>query len=98
MTSGHENVLDYVIKQAPANDLDQKHIHWHVFKDVDVEAHWIPVKRGSRKFDRVLDSYFVKECDRQMGNGGSQQWIFSWYTSYCMCLVIMCMKAWDYVS
>lgn len=35
-------VLDYVFKRAPSKVFDMKHIHYDVFKDTEVELHWIP--------------------------------------------------------
>lgn len=63
-----ERAIDYVMGIAPTQEFDQKHIHFHVFDDVDVEVHWIPVKRDSPKFDRILGEYFKKESFRQFAN------------------------------
>lgn len=49
-----EWAIDYVMKTVPTREFDQKHIHFRVFDDVEVEVHWIPVKRDSPKFDRIL--------------------------------------------
>ena len=53
-----EWAIDYVMKTVPTREFDQKHIHFRVFDDVEVEVHWIPVKRDSPKFDRILGEYF----------------------------------------
>ena len=66
--ASRERVIDYVMKCAPTREFDQKHIHFHVFDDVDVELHWIPVKRDSPKFDRILGEYFSKVSCRQFTN------------------------------
>lgn len=63
-----ERAIDYVMMSAPTRVFDQKHIHFHVFNDVDGELHWIPVKRNSPKFDRILGEYFSKESCRQFTN------------------------------
>lgn len=63
-----DDVIDFVMQNAPTREFDQKHIHFHVFEDVDVEMHWIPVKRDSPKFDRILGEYFRKESSRQFAN------------------------------
>ena len=63
-----DDVIDFVMQNAPTREFDQKHIHFHVFEDVDVEMHWIPVKRDSPKFDRILGEYFKKESFRQFAN------------------------------
>ena len=63
-----DDVIDFVMQNAPTREFDQKHIHFHVFEDVDVEMHWIPVKRDSLKFDRILGEYFRKVSCRQFTN------------------------------
>ena len=63
-----EWAIDYVMKTVPTREFDQKHIHFRVFDDVDVELHWIPVKRNSPKFDRILGEYFSKVSCRQFTN------------------------------
>ena len=68
VNGSRERVIDYVMMSAPTRVFDQKHIHFHVFDDVDVELHWIPVKRNSPKFDRILGEYFKKERSRQFAN------------------------------
>lgn len=60
-----KKVIDLVMTTAPTREFDQKHIHFHVFDDVEVEMHWIPVNRNSPKFNRVLGDYFGKERKRQ---------------------------------
>ena len=63
-----EWAIDYVMKTVPTREFDQKHIHFRVFDDVEVEVHWIPVKRDSPKFDRILGEYFKKGSSRQFAN------------------------------
>ena len=63
-----DDVIDFVMQIAPTREFDEKHIHFHVFEDVDVEMHWIPVKRNSPKFDRILGEYFSKVSCRQFTN------------------------------
>ena len=63
-----EKAIDYVMGIAPTREFDEQHIHIHVFDDVDVELHWIPVKRNSPKFDRILGEYFSKVSCRQFTN------------------------------
>ena len=66
--AGRDDVIGYVMRSAPTREFDQKHIHFHVFDDVDVEMHWIPVNRCSPKFNRSLGEYFKKERSRQFAN------------------------------
>ena len=67
--ASREQVIDFVMGIAPTKEFDQKHIHFHVFDDVEVEAHWIPVNRESPKFNRILGKYFEKERNRQFSHG-----------------------------
>lgn len=63
-----DEVIDFVMQIAPTREFDEKHIHFHVFEDVDVEMHWIPVNRESPRFNRILGEYFRKESSRQFTN------------------------------
>ena len=63
-----DDVIDFVMQNAPTREFDQKHIHFHVFEDVDVEMHWIPVIRESPWFNKILGEYFRKESSRQFAN------------------------------
>ena len=63
-----DDVIDFVMQNAPTREFDQKHIHFHVFEDVDVEMHWIPVNMESPRFNRILGEYFRKESNRQFAN------------------------------
>lgn len=66
--ASREKVIDYVMGIAPTRGVDEKHIHFKNFDDVEVEAHWIPVNRNSPKFNRILGDYFKKESERQFAN------------------------------
>lgn len=63
-----DDVIDFVMQNAPTREFDEKHIHFHVFEDVDVEMHWIPVNMESPRFNRILGEYFRKESSRQFAN------------------------------
>ena len=67
-----DDVIDSVMQNAPTREFDQKHIHFHVFEDVDVEMHWIPVNMESPRFNRVLGEYFRKESSRQFVNNSGK--------------------------
>ena len=67
-----DDVIDFVMQNAPTREFDQKHIHFHVFEDVDVEMHWIPVNRESPRFNRILGEYFRKESSRQFANSSGK--------------------------
>ena len=65
-------VIDFVMQNAPTREFDEKHIHFHVFEDVDVEMHWIPVNMESPRFNRILGEYFRKESSRQFANSSGK--------------------------
>ena len=67
-----DDVIDFVMQNAPTREFDQKHIHFHVFEDVDVEMHWIPVNMESPRFNRILGEYFRKESSRQFANSSGK--------------------------
>ena len=67
-----DEVIDFVMQIAPTREFDEKHIHFHVFEDVDVEMHWIPVNRESPRFNRILGEYFRKESSRQFANSSGK--------------------------
>lgn len=67
-----DEVIDFVMQIAPTREFDEKHIHFHVFEDVDVEMHWIPVNRESPRFNRILGKYFRKESERQFANSSGK--------------------------
>lgn len=67
-----DDVIDFVMQNVPTREFDQKHIHFHVFEDVDVEMHWIPVNRESPRFNRILGEYFRKESSRQFANSSGK--------------------------
>ena len=67
-----DDVIDFVMQNAPTREFDEKHIHFHVFEDVDVEMHWIPVNMESPRFNRILGEYFRKESSRQFVNNSGK--------------------------
>lgn len=68
LDASRESIIEYVMKHAPTADFDQKHIQFHIFDDVDVEMHWVPVKRNSPKFDIFLGGYFESQKQRQFSD------------------------------
>ena len=70
VNGSRDQVIDYVMSISPTKEFDQKHIQFHLFDNVEIEVHWIPVYRNSPKFDKILGRYFEKERGRQMSNGG----------------------------
>ena len=68
---GREAVIDYVMGISPTKEFDQKHIHFRVFNDTDVELHWKPVELDNTRQMRVLNRYFALEKERQFGNSAA---------------------------
>lgn len=66
--ASREKVIDYVMGLAPTKEFDQKHIHFHCFKETEVECHWIPVKRNNPFHDKILEGYFNGERERQFSH------------------------------
>ena len=64
-----EAVIDSVMKHCLTREFDQKHIHLHVFDDVDVEAHWYPAWPSNHKRRRALKAYYEQEIARQCAHG-----------------------------
>lgn len=66
--ASREKLIEYVMSQAPTNEFDQKHIHFHCFKDVEVEAHWAPAFWLGSPKNKLLQAYFGQEKERQFSN------------------------------
>lgn len=66
--ASREKVIDYGMQLGPTKEFDQKHMHYSVFEDTPVEAHWIPVKRNNPMWNRTLETYFDDERERQFSN------------------------------
>ena len=63
-----DKIIEYVMTKAPTKEFDQKHIHFHIFDNTDVEVHWKPVEPDNPRMRRVLDLYFRQEAEWQFGN------------------------------
>lgn len=63
-----ETLVGYVMRQAPTNKFDQKHIHFHCYEDTEVEAHWAPVFWFASPKNKILQAYFEQERERQFTN------------------------------
>ena len=53
-----KSVIEYVYRKTNHLDYDQKHIHYKVFEDTDVELHWQPVSLQSYFKNKYLNEYF----------------------------------------
>lgn len=66
--ASRDKVIDYGMQIKPTREFDQKHIHYPLFDDTMVEAHWIPVKRNNPSWNCKLEKYFDSERERQFTN------------------------------
>lgn len=62
--SSHD-ILRYVQKVAPTDDVNEMHAHLHIFEDTDVEVHFVPNILSNRMANRKLQRWFVANKDAQ---------------------------------
>lgn len=65
---GFEKVVRYVQDVCPTNEVNEQHIHLHLFEDTKVEAHFTPSRLANRILNRRLQQWFAKEKDNQMNH------------------------------
>lgn len=63
-----EKVVRYVQDVCPTNEVNEQHIHLHLFEDTEVEAHFTPSRLANRILNRRLQQWFAKEKDNQMNH------------------------------
>ncbi|MBQ0030433.1 MAG: nucleotidyltransferase family protein [Bacteroidales bacterium] len=68
LDSTQDETLHYVMKICPTDDFDEKHIHFHCFKNTDVEVHWIPVKWENPISNRIIKKYMGQVRNAQFAN------------------------------
>lgn len=61
-------VLQYVQRILPTVEVNDKHAHFHVFEDTDVEVHFVPSRLANRLLDKKLQQWLASEADRQTRN------------------------------
>ncbi len=66
--ASREKVLDYSMRVCPSREFDAKHIHFHIYKDIEVELHWIPSVSHNPSINRKLVKFYRNEIDIQMTN------------------------------
>lgn len=56
-----QQVMALVAKRTPNKEFDLKHVHYNVFKDTPVEAHWVPSTTSNYILDRKLKRFYRQQ-------------------------------------
>lgn len=59
-------VIDYAMNLCPNRVLDVKHIHCNVFRDTEVEMHWIPSVSPVPSINKKIERFYNEQRERQM--------------------------------
>lgn len=65
---GYDRVLQYVDRIKPTDEVNEQHVHFHLFDNTEVEVHYTPSRSPNRFLDRKLQRWYLSEQDRQMGH------------------------------
>ena len=65
---GFDKVLQYVLSVSPTEEVNEQHVHFHVFEDTEVELHFSPSRLSNPRFNRRLQKWFAEEAERQMNH------------------------------
>lgn len=65
---GFEKLVRYIQSVRLTDEVNELHIHFHLFEDTEVEVHFTPSRMANRILDKRLQKWFVKEQDRQMNH------------------------------
>ena len=65
---GFDKVLQYVQSVSPTDEVNEQHVHFHVFDDTEVEVHFSPSRLSNPIFNRRLQGWFAEETERQMNH------------------------------
>ena len=65
---GFEKIMRYVQRVSPTDEVNEQHVHFHIFEDTEVEVHFTPSRMANRVVDRRLQKWFEKEQERQMNH------------------------------
>ena len=65
---GFERVVRYVQEICPTDEVNEQHIHLHLFNETEVEAHFTPSRLANRILNRRLQQWFATEKDNQMNH------------------------------
>ncbi len=65
---GFEKVVGYVQSICHSVEVNEQHIHYHLFEDTEVEAHFTPSRLANRMLNRKLQQWLKTEELRQMNH------------------------------
>lgn len=68
MAGGLEEVVRYVNGISHTEEVNNCHVQFHVFDDVEVEVHYVPIKLGNRFANKRLKSWLRTQEYTQMKN------------------------------
>ena len=75
LEGGYDRVMGYVNKTFPTKEVNELEIHYHCFKDTEVEIHYLPFVMDGPK-NKVLQQFFKEESETcfknriSLGNSG----------------------------
>ena len=75
LEGGYDRVMEYVNKTFPTKEVNELEIHYHCFKDTEVEIHYQPFVMDGPK-NKVLQQFFKEESEAcfknriSLGNSG----------------------------
>ena len=65
---GFEKVIKYVQSICPTDEVNEQHIHFHLFEDTEIEVHFTPSRLANRIRNKRLQQWLAAEQDRQMNH------------------------------
>lgn len=63
-----EKVIKYVQSICPTDEVNEQHIHFHLFEDTEVEVHFTPSRLANRICNKRLQQWLASEQDRQLNH------------------------------
>lgn len=67
LEGGYDRVMEYVNKTFPTKEVNELEIHYHCFKDTEVEIHYQPFVMDGPK-NKVLQQFFKEESEACLKN------------------------------
>ena len=88
LEGGYDKVIDYVNRTFPTKEVNELEIHYHCFKDAEVEIHYKPFVMDGPK-DKILQRFFAEEAEKcftnkislSQGENVHQPVYLIWYTN-----------------
>lgn len=68
LDGSQDDILCYVQKVAPTEDVNEMHAHLHVFEDTDVEVHFVPTRLANRFANKKLREWLDSNREEQFQN------------------------------